>query len=288
MRLVSAAIILALAFSGSHAAELDFGGTTITVPTPSGFARLTPDIQPLYDVSMDMVASTNVRLATFVDENIIPRALAGEMPTFEKYINVETMLQLRSSKVTATDFSEFKRSYRQNIEETIAQLNLKLPEGMARISEDVSETLDLDVALSVSNMVPLPIHHESDRTMASSSIVKYGIVAEEQGKEITVTSTTTFVFLKGKLFFVYVYGGPNDLDWTRSQAARWIDSIIAANAYTPADHRAEQQTRRKGIDWSSVMAKGVGAGLVGGLLGGAFGLFSWIGRRRKKKGHPTL
>ena len=229
MRRILVAIILALTPFSVGGVELDIGGTTIRVPTPAGLAHLTSDIQPMYDVSIDMTTPQNERLVTFVDEAIIPEALSGEMPTFERYINVEIMRDLKSTRVTAADFAEFKKMAHAQLEQTIRSMEQKMPGMMENMSERVGDTLDMDVAFSLNNVVPLPIHQESERTIASSSIVKYDMAATGSASDHIVTSTSTFVFLKGRIIFVYVYGGPKDLTWTRDQAERWIDEVIVLN-----------------------------------------------------------
>jgi hypothetical protein len=285
MRHLLVIIFIALVPIAVDATDVDIAGTRISLPTPLGFALLTPSMQPMYDVSMDLRAQENKRLATFIDEAIVPQVLAGETPSFQRYINVEVLNSLAARNSSASDFMQFKGIMRDQLERAMAKLERQLPERMDRLSDRVTDTLDRELVFSISNVVPLPIHKETDTTLAMSSIVKYDRAGAVDN--LVVTSTSTFVFLKGKIIFVYVYGGRDDLEWTRSQAAEWVASIIASNAYSPADHGVETQAHRKGIDWDRVIAKGVAGAVIGGLLGGVIGFFGWIGRRRKKKDDLT-
>jgi hypothetical protein len=221
--------ILTLAPWTIGAVEVNVSGININVPTPQGFAQLTRDIQPLYDVSLDTTNPNNRRLVTFVDEEIVPSALAGETPDIKRFVNVEVMRRLESVTATRSDFMQVQTLMRNSLDEQISKVEASIAGKMEDLSSRVSETLDLDLALSVSNIVPLPIHRETQRMTAHSMIIKYDKSNAGAETDFIVTLTTTFLFIKGKILYVYVYGGPKDLSWTRDRAARLIDSIIAAN-----------------------------------------------------------
>ena len=114
MKILSFAILTSLIFANARAAEVHVGTTKINLPPPAGFAQLTPDIQPLHDISMDMLAETNIRLATFVDEAVVPLALEGQTPEFDRYINVETMRDLAARHISQSDFDQLRNAVRRN------------------------------------------------------------------------------------------------------------------------------------------------------------------------------
>lgn len=229
MRIVLIMTILALPCLSVRAAEVNVAGTSIQVPTPQGFARLTRDMQPLYDVAQDTTNPNNKRLVTFVDENIVPLALAGEAPALERFINIEVMRKLESVTATPSDFAQLQALIRDDLDQAIAKLEQSMPEKMEGLSNRVSETLDIEVALALSNVVPMPVHRQNKQLTSHSMFIKYEMSNSSGKEDFIVTLTTTFLFLKGKILYVYVYGGPKDLSWTRKQASQLIDEIVSAN-----------------------------------------------------------
>lgn len=211
------------------AAEVSVGGKAFKIPVPLGFATLTHDMQPLHDVSLDTGNPNNRRLVTFIQEDVVPLALAGETPTFERFINVDVMRALESVDATPSDYAQLQKLLGDDLDQTIARVEQLLPEKMDGLSDRVSDTLDVEMALSISAVVPLPVHRESDNAMSFSSFMKYQMSDEAGPVEFVVSATSTFLYLGGKIFFVYVYGGPDDLSWTREQSDRLIDEIIASN-----------------------------------------------------------
>lgn len=228
-------LLLTLVGGTAVAAEVLVGEARLEIPTPAGFALLTPDVQPLYDVSIDMLTPQNRRLATFVDEKIIPAALSGKMPTFDRYINIETMRELENQNVSASEFAFLRKSIRAGIEEALAAIEGQLDDGMVDLSERVGETLDRKVAFSVSNMIPLPVHHSSQNSISNSMFVRYEIDSNGQTVEHIVSATTAFVHVKEKIVYVYVYGGEDQLEWTREQSKAWVADMLRMNAGVTAD-----------------------------------------------------
>ena len=229
MRKALAITILTLAPWAVGAVEVNVSNTTINVPTPQGFAQLTPDIQPLYTVALNTTNPNNRRLVMFVDEEIIPFALAGETPNLNRFINIEVMRRFESITATKSDFLELQTLMRDSLDAQIAKFEALIPGKMEELSTRLSETLDLELILSVSNIVPLPVHRETPRMTAHSMFVKFNRSNGSTVTDFIVTLTTTYLFVKGKILFIYVYGGPQDLSWTREQTARLIDTIIATN-----------------------------------------------------------
>lgn len=221
--------VIALLSTLANAAEISVGGTTLTVRTPQGFARLTDDMQPLYDVALDTANPNNRRLVTFIDENVAPLARAGELLTLERFINIEIMRKLEPTIATSADFAQVQGLIRDDLDKAIAKIERSMPQKMADLSTKVSETLDVELALSLSNVVPIPVHQQDERLISHSMVVKYEMSEPAGRTDFIVTVTTTYLFLKGKILYVYVYGGPDDLSWTRAEAAELAAEILSAN-----------------------------------------------------------
>lgn len=92
-----------------------------------------------------------------------------------------------------------------------------------------------------------------------------------------VSTYETFLHVKGKLIFLYVNGGDQDLDWTRQFSKAWAAVILTAN---PSDAATvARESARRGFDWSRVLR----SALIGGAVGGLFGLFRVFTRKKADK-----
>ena len=94
---------------------------------------------------------------------------------------------------------------------------------------------------------------------------------------IIAITTVTFIYVKGKILFLYSFAGESDLEWSQNTSKQWANSVIAAN---PSDFTSKINESILGsisIDWGEVGIKG----LIGAGVGLLFGLFSWLYNRRK-------
>ena len=195
--------------------------------------------------------------------------VTGDIPTLDRRLTVQTATSVLRAEISAADFQDVKSKVQAENNEMVKQVEEKMPGWMDQLNENFDDRYQFDPALSMSQLVPLPVHHDGPRSMAYSAFTQYQM-NDEFGEpfDFIVTVTATFVHVNGRLLFLYAYGGEDDLAWTREAAKAWTADIIAAN---PQSARAGVSSagRSGGFNWAKIIAAGVLGGivvLIGGLL----------------------
>lgn len=274
MKLTPAMILLIMPLVAA-ANTISVGGQSVKVPTPSGYAPVTSEMSELYELQKMFVAPTNEEFITFIPEELIPAVLQGEIPEINRWFSVQTARTIASRAVTSTDFRGVKDKIRTENDQLIKKVEGQLPGLMGKINEDFSGKYDVNLALSLSQLVPLPVHDESERSLAYSAFIKYNM-NDEHGRPATFVSvvTMTLVHVNGRLLFLYSYGDENDLEWTRRASKEWVTRLISDNPGTLETRATESApSSARGIDWGKVGAKAIVGGFIGliaVLIGGLF------------------
>ena len=102
---------------------------------------------------------------------------------------------------------------------------------MKQFNDAMEKATNVDPAFSFSQMVPLPIHEETDRTFAYSMLVKHEM-NDEDGNPVSQVSAVTahFVLVKGKVLCLWAYAEESGLEWSREASRQWASAVVAANA----------------------------------------------------------
>jgi hypothetical protein len=67
---------------------IQIGDTTISVPTPSGFAPVTKDMTALNDAFETFVSPQNVRFMSFIPVELLPLVQGGEIPDMQRTLSL--------------------------------------------------------------------------------------------------------------------------------------------------------------------------------------------------------
>ena len=214
----------------ASAIEIEAGGRTLEIPLPSGYSELTPEMSPSYEAMYAYVVPTNERYLILVPDEAAAAFLRGKDADYDRYMMVEAERQTVQFDLTQAEFDELRDTMRGQIDELYDSVRESLPEVFDDASETISDRFDTDLAMSVGDIVPLEAHLDTDNAFAFSQLIKIGIAVDGEDQEPEVgIATATFVYVRDKLIFVYVYGGEDDLEWTREFANTWVDQILAAN-----------------------------------------------------------
>lgn len=267
--------------SPATATDISVGGVSLTIPDPEGFSPVTQEMELLFELQKQFVAPTNEEFVSFIPEQDVPAVLQGNIPNLPRRFTVQTVKTLIDKSVSTSGFEEFKSIIKTQNDKIMQEAEALLPGLTQQMNEGINEKYDIDIAFSVSQMMPMPIHHETDNTLAYSALVKYEMNDENgnPASDITVV-TTTLVHVKNKVMFLYTYAEESGLEWSKAISKKWVTAIVAEN---PTDPRAPLQEEwppaDSGMDWESV---GKNA-LVGAIIGLVVGLIGWAIRRRKRK-----
>lgn len=277
MRTIVVALLL-LVSAATGSSRISIGGVDLEVPSPTGFAPVTADMVRLFNFQKQFVAPTNEEFVGFVSEEGIPLALKGDIPDLRRRFSVQTAKSIVSRSVSRSAFASLKDTIKTQNDDYTKKAQAELSKHMGRLNSELTKQYDLDVALSVSNMVPLAIHEDTDRTLAYSAFVKFE-ARDDSGVSTPVVSvvTSTFVHIRSKVLFLYCYADEDGLDWSRRTSAAWAAAVVAANpSDLPASLRESLPAGVTSIDWGKVGTRAA----VGAMIGMIVGLIGWIRSRR--------
>ncbi len=265
----------------AHANDVSIGGRSISVPTPDGFAELTPAMSPYYESTQAYVVPTNERYFSYIPGDAAAAILVGDDPVFSRNLAIESEKRISGVSVTGADFAELKRVFREQNQQVVDEVMAQIPEAFESGSERLSDEFDVDLAMSVNNLVQLPAHLDSERALGFSMYLNYQVDVDGQVESERLAVSTVILHVMDKVLFLHVYGGKDDLDWTRSFGEAWGKQILAANP-VPAEIAAVVDSPARSassIDWQQVLQKAA----IGGGIGAVIGLAGWASRRRKSR-----
>jgi hypothetical protein len=279
MRILTLCLILIALPGAVSAATIVVGGTEIEIPSPSNFSEVTPQMATLYEVQKLFVASMNVEYLAFIPDKDVSTALRDELPELERRFTVQTAKSLVNLSVTRYSFEELKQVIKTQNDEIVKKAEAAIGQSIETINKNITGQYDVDLALSVSQMIPLPAHAQTERSLAYSAFVKYNINDEAGNPSSFVAAmTVTFVHVKGKVLFLYSYAEESGLDWSRNLSTQWSNAVIEAN---PSDLQSSINEMLPaavtGIDWGEVGVKA----LIGAFIGLVIGFVSWLAKRGK-------
>ena len=271
-RNIAIALLLLQHLSLFAADTFTINGRDITVPAPQGFVRITEEMTAMEIIVQQTEDPMNDTLAYYIMESDIPAAVAGEIPSLERTFVLKVNKELRNMTVGKNDFSQFKSTTKSQNQQIFEDVKAEIPEHMKNMSQRMSQEFDVDVAMNISQMVPLEPHYEAENALAYSMYINYGVSAGNENIEEVASATTTFVNASGAVLFLYGFAPKDELDWTRSASTSWAESVMASNSQPPA------KSPGRGIEWNKVIEKGLVGAIIGGLLAGAASFF------KRKKG----
>lgn len=256
------------------AVEINLGGTRLAIPAPEGYSPITSDMQPFADYARRFVPPQNEQFAQFLTAADAAQAASGKIPRYERWFAVQAAKATIKPFITASDFGKLKRAITSQNGEMLKKAEKEMPSIAEKINKGFKDDYKADLNLSINQMLPFPPHHESDRAVAFSMLMKIN-ATEPDGKPsvVEMTVTVTLVHLKGKVLFLYANAEKAGLAWCRSESRKWMEAIIAANPSTGEVAARESRPSRSGFDWSRVA--------IGGLVGGVIGALSFALRKKK-------
>lgn len=251
------------------------GGRPIEVPSPEGYVRVTEAMTQVKRLTDQMADPLNDTLAFYIPKEIESVALAGELPTLDRYFILKVNKKLRNHTMSREEFATLKSSIKHQNKQIIEEVRGQLPGYLEKVEQNVGKEFDVNVALKISKMLPLDPHWEVDDAMAYSMFINVGMTLDGATTDSVLVTTATFVNPTGSLLFLYAYGDKDALEWTRSASSAWAEQVMGKNALAPAKAK-----RLAGFDWAKVGRNAIMGAVIGGgaaLIGG------WASRRKKAK-----
>jgi hypothetical protein len=255
---------LMFAISVLVADTFTINGRVITVPTPKGFVRITGEMTAVNRFVQQMEDPLNDMLAYYIPESDVPDAMNGEIPRLERILILKVGKHARKFTIGKDDFSRLKEMIKSQNSTIFEKLKSMIPEHMNNISRGIGQEFDVDIALDISQMVPLEPHYEAENVLAYSIYVKSSIKDDAGTEESVVATTLSQVNASGVVLNMYCTAPSVDLEWTRDASITWSERVMSSNSQPPA------KSPSRGLDWRKIVIAGIMGGLVALSSGASF------------------
>jgi hypothetical protein len=207
----------------------------ITIQAPEGFVLVTDEMPEVKKIVEQISDNLNDTIAYYIPESQVPAAMGSGTLDLRRTFAIKADKRLRKEGVSNYLFPYHKDLIRSQIKKTTQEVKSKLPKHLDVINDKINEGSDLKIALSVSQVVPLDIHHEDTDSISYSMFINYGFsVGEYKDSEISAV-TCTVSHVKDSMILLLSYAPKDELEKTRSSSLAW-------NAQISKDNKEEESS----------------------------------------------
>lgn len=204
--------------------KVKVGSAGIQIPLPQGFERYDGIDAKTDKIMQSMLPPSNRSLLVLAPPDKVARLKAGEVSNLDRFMNIQTLRQAEGQEVTLKDFQQILPSLEKQFSPQGGGLGDVEKETNKRIEE-----AKLGVELKLGQPVLLGTSNKTDRSLDMAMLLKTTVGTE---KPTTMVAAASFMLVRGKVLFVYVYANfdePDDVKWARDTVAQWRKAIRAAN-----------------------------------------------------------
>ena len=141
----------------------------IAIPHPPGFRPVTPEMEPLYKLTRQLVPASNQEFLSFIPVSGVEAALQGQVPNLTRRFSVQGYRQLIPEMVSAADFEKIKVALKDANQKTFDKVRSQLPALADQVNKGLEKEFDMNAALSVSSFIPSPVHLDTPQLLAFCS-----------------------------------------------------------------------------------------------------------------------
>lgn len=275
------------ALAGTQSVTIDVGGTQIYVPAPNSFhevSQLSPETRKLAET---MTPPDNRLLAVFVSEADLGRIMKGESPQLYRYMYLQVFRELEKSGLTAAEFQQLGNQVKQQQETLLEKVRSRVGSLVDSASAKLSKERNIPLKIQFGEQAPLGVFLNNSDAIGFASLARVRVSANGKQVDDVIASGVSFIRVKGKLLFAYVYGkydDQQDVEWVRTTSINWLAHLSSSNASQATTQTTQYSASTiSNIDWDRVFLKGIGGALMGGLVGLAWG----VSRFLRKRSHKT-
>ena len=208
----------------------------LSIPAPPGYALVTDDMKPYAQLVMRFVPPGNQQFALFVSTTDAAVAAQGVLPKAERRFVVQSAKELIPFTFTIADFAELKRTLKSQNAEILKEVQANSPALFASVNKGIIEDYKKDPNISLNQMVPFAAHYETESALAYSTLMRLNGNDKNGQPYVWVgVTTSTDVYLKGKVLFLIVYAEEKGMEWSRTASKEWAEMIVAMNSPSKVD-----------------------------------------------------
>lgn len=268
----------------AFAYDITVGRTKISIPTPSGYAPVTNQMQPYAAAAALNVAPGNQQFALFLPTRDAGVAASGGMPVRGRRYSVQVPKDAVPHTISERFFAEYKDAIKNrmpNIQESIRD---SLPGMLNSAITDAYKSLEVEAPRVLSTRVTwAPVHYESPKCIAVSGLTQW--VYQSNTGSVSIiegSSTMTSVHIRGKLLLLFVSGEKDDLEWTREVSKKWVNNAFASNRESDVlsgKGEGDIEVVRQVVKYGAQVIGYIFVGIVVGLMMIVWRIISGQGRK---------
>jgi hypothetical protein len=216
----------------SLAASVVVGAMPITIPDPSGFAPVTPQMKSAFELQKQSAPPGVEQFESYIPTSEVQNALddAGDL-NLNRRFDVDAARKSLNLYFTLSDFSQLKEVIRNQNDEIVRRAKQEFPQVMENLNSYIARGSGIEKAISVMDVIALPPHEETARTVSYSLFEKFSVKNNAGAPTIHVAAATiTYLYVKGKILILHCFAEKQGLEWSRSALKQWADAIMAANS----------------------------------------------------------
>jgi hypothetical protein len=195
----------------------------IIVPFPPNFVEVGPANRQLFPSE-----APNHLVAWFVSPDDLKLMGLGSTNLCRRYMQIQRLKGATYDITSARQFAALAKEVLEQYE----SLRSSDVEFVNRVmSARVLESNDF-TKLTVGNPEPLEIFLNIKDAVGYLTLIKLSAKSSQREEEITMVCSTTFMRVKEKVLFAYVYCAadePDALGWVKSTSKSWIEAILRSN-----------------------------------------------------------
>jgi hypothetical protein len=218
------------------------GDTKIAINIPPDFVEVPRNTSPeLWKIAESWTTNTKELLALIVEKGVIDPS-AEKPVALKKYLLVQAPRQYKNVKLSDDDFGQFKKEFKQNqntAEKTEEKAEEKTKKKRNKDETEESVKVPKNPLAEFKNpnrlesgSFPLGVFHETANSIGNVVLIKQIIGGRGQKAAYFSAVATNVVFLRGKLFFLYVlkeYQSQSDSEWVEIMSEHWVNTTIELN-----------------------------------------------------------
>jgi hypothetical protein len=224
----------------SSGASVVVGTTPITIPDPRGFTLITPEMRSVFELQKEALPQNIVQFGAYIPVSQVQTALdAAGFPNLDRRFDVGAARKSLDRDFTLAEFPQLKVMIKTQNEDLVNKVKQQLPHFMENLNSYVARGSGIDNAFSVMDVITLPPHEETARSISYSLFEKFNVKNNSGTPTAHVAvATMTFLYVNGKILILHCYAEPEALAWSRTALKQWADAIVAANATFESGARA--------------------------------------------------
>lgn len=259
--------------------EVAVGSRKLYLPAPEGFQRIDG-----LDAKVDAVVNAALPAANRYLARFDP--VGGKPPTgVGRSFNAQVLRSQESVEIGETTFAGYKQQERDALEAMRSDLEAKIAKVGEDATRNVSDELNLDVALTLSQSAVLGYFGDSPSCLGFS--LAMNVSAQGRGanlKPSRMVIACLILPVNGRLIYLYAMSdlhSPQDQQWAEEAAMTWRDRILAINERVagPPPQRAPASSR---IVQGAARGAMIGA-VVGIVIALGLSMLGFAGARKKRR-----